>query len=315
MRILVTAIGSMSAECVIRNLKSMGNFVVGCDIYPETWHYETVLCDKFYQAPYATDKERYIHFLLDVCVQNGLRYIIPLTDLEIDVINLYRDIFENRNITLCMQSSQVLAVVRNKYELYKYFESDSLVPSIRTCLLTQLNEAMPFPCLAKPYDGRSSEGLIRNATKEQLLAITNKGKYIVQEQVEGDVFTVDFCRSELTGVKCAIPRQELLRTKNGAGLTIRTIADKSLMDLSLHIGDELNINGCVNMEFIGKNGVYYLIDINPRFSAGIAFSVLAGYDMVNNHLNCFVGKNVDKQVDILENIMIKKYQEVVMSMS
>lgn len=305
----------MSAECVIRNLKSMGNFVVGCDIYPETWHYETVLCDKFYQAPYATDKERYIHFLLDVCVQNGLRYIIPLTDLEIDVINLYRDIFENRNITLCMQSSQVLAVVRNKYELYKYFESDSLVPSIRTCLLTQLNEAMPFPCLAKPYDGRSSEGLIRNATKEQLLAITNKGKYIVQEQVEGDVFTVDFCRSELTGVKCAIPRQELLRTKNGAGLTIRTIADKSLMDLSLHIGDELNINGCVNMEFIGKNGVYYLIDINPRFSAGIAFSVLAGYDMVNNHLNCFVGKNVDKQVDILENIMIKKYQEVVMSMS
>ena len=305
----------MSAECVIRNLKSMGNFVVGCDIYPETWHYETVLCDKFYQAPYATDKGRYIHFLLDVCVQNGLRYIIPLTDLEIDVINLYRDVFENSNITLCMQSSQVLAVVRNKYELYKYFESDSLVPSIRTCLLTQLNEAMPFPCLAKPYDGRSSEGLIRNATKEQLLAITNKGKYIVQEQVEGDVFTVDFCRSELTGVKCAIPRQELLRTKNGAGLTIRTIADKSLMDLSLHIGDELNINGCVNMEFIGKNGVYYLIDINPRFSAGIAFSVLAGYDMVNNHLNCFVGKNVDKQVDILENIMIKKYQEVVMSMS
>ena len=314
MRILVTAIGSMSAECVIRNLKTMGNFVVGCDIYPRTWHYETALCDKFYQAPYATDKERYIRFLLDICAQNDLRYIIPLTDLEIDVINLYRGVFENSNITLCMQSSQVLAIVRNKYELYKYFESDSLVPSIRTCLLTQLNETMPFPCLAKPYDGRSSEGLIRNATKEQLLAIANKGKYIVQEQLEGDVFTVDFCRSELTGVKCAIPRQELLRTKNGAGLTIQTIADKSLMDLSLHIGDKLNINGCVNMEFIGKNGIYYLIDINPRFSAGIAFSVLAGYDMVNNHLNCFVGKDVDKQVDILENIMIKKYQEVIMNL-
>lgn len=305
----------MSAECVIRNLKSMGNFVVGCDIYPGTWHYETALCDKFYQAPYATDEERYICFLLDICIQNDVRYIIPLTDLEIDVINVHRDIFENSNITLCMQSSQVLAVVRNKYELFRYFKSDSLVPSIRTCLLTQLDEDMPFPCLAKPYDGRSSEGLVRNVTRKQLLAITNKEKYIVQEQLEGDVFTVDFCRSELTGVKCAIPRQELLRTKNGAGLTIRIIADKSLMDLSLHIGDKLNINGCVNMEFIGKNGVYYLIDINPRFSAGIAFSVLAGYDMVNNHLNCFVGKDVDRQVDILENIMIKKYQEVVMNVS
>lgn len=311
MRVLVTAIGSMSAECVIHKLKENGNFVVGCDIYPKTWHFETTLCDKFYQAPFAIDKERYIHFLLDVCIQNDLSYIIPLTDLEIDVINQQRDVFEDNNITLCMQSSEVLTIVRNKYALFKYFESDILVPSVRTCLLTQFDETMSFPCLAKPYDGRSSEGLIRNATKEQLLAINDKEKYIVQEQLEGDVFTVDFCRSKLTGVKCAIPRQELLRTKNGAGLTIRTTADKTLMDLSLYIGDRLNINGCVNMEFIGKSGIYYLIDINPRFSAGIAFSILAGYDMVNNHLNCFIGKDVDGQVDISENMMIKKYQEVI----
>lgn len=41
MRILITAIGSMSAECAIKHLKNAGHFVVGCDIYPQEWHYET----------------------------------------------------------------------------------------------------------------------------------------------------------------------------------------------------------------------------------------------------------------------------------
>ena len=65
------------------------------------------------------------------------------------------------------------------------------------------------------------------------------------------------------------------------------------------------------MEFIGQNHKYYLIDINPRFSAGVAFSVLAGYDMINNHMNCFVGGNIDEQIEFPEKVMIKKYQEVV----
>ena len=178
-------------------------------------------------------------------------------------------------------------------------------------MLSQLEETMIFPCVAKPYNGRSSEGLIRNATKEQVLAIRDKAKYIVQEQLNGDVFTVDVCRCKKSGIVCAVPRQELLRTQNGAGLTVRTIADKHLLNLATYIGGKLDINGCVNMEFIEQSHKYYLIDINPRFSAGVAFSVLAGYDMVTNHVNCFVGGVIDKQIEIPERIMIKKYQEVV----
>ena len=311
MRILVTAIGSMSAECTISRLRGKGHFVVGCGIYPKDWHYETPLCDAFFQAPFATDEDKYVSFLLDVCERQNLSYIIPLTDLEIDVIGRHRHLFEDAGITLCMQSASVLGIVRNKYTLYKYFETDAYVPSIKTSLLSQLDETISFPCIAKPYDGRSSEGLIRNATKEQVMAIRDKKKYIVQEQLDGDIFTVDVCRCKKSGIVCAVPRQELLRTKNGAGLTIRTITDKHLLDLATYIGGKLDINGCVNMEFIGQNNAYYLIDINPRFSAGIAFSVLAGYDMINNHMNCFVGVNIDKQIEISEKVMIKKYQEVV----
>lgn len=169
----------------------------------------------------------------------------------------------------------------------------------------------PFPCIAKPYNGRSSEGLIRNASREQVDAIVNKDIYILQKQLSGNVFTVDVCRSSKYGECSAVPRQELLRTKNGAGLTVQIISDPSLIELVSYISDKLNINGCVNMEFILNNGKYYLIDINPRFSAGVAFSVVAGYDMINNHMNCFNNKEIDHQINIMEKIVIKKYKEVI----
>lgn len=311
MRILITAIGSMSAECAIKHLKNAGHFVVGCDIYPQEWHYETKLCDKFYRAPFATHEEEYIHFLLSLCEINKLEYLIPLTDLEIDVINKSKKLFEEKGIILCMQRSEVLHIARNKLELYKTFYEDENVPSLRTSLLSEMPFDFPLPCIAKPYNGRSSEGLIRNATKEQIAVIKNKDVYIVQEQITGDIFTVDYVRCAKTGNDVAVPRKELLRTKNGAGLTIQTVSDPSLIQLTSYIGNKLNINGCVNMEFILNNDKYYLIDINPRFSAGIAFTTNSGYDVVLNHLRCFNDEDIDKQIDIKEQIIIKKYDEVI----
>ena len=310
LRILITAIGSMSAACAIKRLKAAGAYIVGTDIYPGEWHHETKLCDKFYRAPLATDEQSYVQFLLETCLENELKYIIPLTDLEIDVINRYRIQFDNAGIVLCMQSPEVLELVRDKYKLHLRFAEDSMVPSVRTCKLTDLPDDFPFPCIAKPYNGRSSEGLIRKATREQVEAIQNKEVYILQEQLSGIVHTVDVCRSYANGTCVAIPRKELLRTQNGAGLTIQTVSSDKLIKLSNYIADELGVNGCVNMEFINNEGKYYLIDINPRFSAGVAFSYVSGYDMALNHIRCFNGEDIDKQIAIKEQIVIKKYEEV-----
>lgn len=310
MNILITAIGSMSAACAITKLKEKGHFIVGCDIYPGEWHHETKLCDVFIKAPFATKEKEYCQFLLDTCKKHNVEYIIPLTDLEIDVINRNREFFDSTGICLCMQKPEVLALARDKYALYNYFKDDPFVPSIRTFKFSDLPEVIDFPCVAKPFNGRSSEGLMLNATREQLNAIVNKDVYIIQEMIDGEVFTVDYCRSEKFSTDVAIPRQELLRTKNGAGTTVEITPDQSLIELVSHIGKRLNINGCVNMEFVENKGKYYLIDVNPRFSAGVAFSVLCGYDMINSHMACMNGLEIPGQVKLSKQIIIKKFVEV-----
>lgn len=118
MNILLTAIGSMSALCAINKLHEAGHKVVGCDIYPREWHYEASLCDVFEQAPYA-NTEDYIPFLINLAKKNGVKFIFPLTDLEIDIINKNREIFEQKDLVLCIPSRETLKIARDKYSLYK----------------------------------------------------------------------------------------------------------------------------------------------------------------------------------------------------
>ena len=127
--------------------------------------------------------------------------------------------------------------------------------------------------------------------------------------VMGNIITVDYVRNASTRESFCVPREELLRTKNGAGITVRIFSDKELVELVSHIGETININGCVNLEFIKNDGKYYLIDINPRFSAGVAFSLMAGYDMITSHVCCHTDGKIMAPVNLREQIIVKSYSE------
>ena len=308
MNILLTAIGSMSALCAINKLHEAGHKVIGCDIYPEEWHYEASLCDVFKQAPYANTEE-YIPFLIQLAKENDVKYIFPLTDLEIDIVNGKREVFEKEGIVVCISSKETLAVARNKYVLFKTFEDDDKVLSVPTLTSADDLSTLTYPCVAKPKGGRSSEGLCYLESANQLKDIKDISNYIFQEKISGSICTVDFIRDAATGDSFCVPREELLRTKNGAGTTVKVFHDEKLEELVNYIGKKMNIQGVVNMEFINNEKGYYLIDINPRFSAGIAFSCKTGYDFINAHLDSFMGKTIPAPVSFSEKIEVKYFVE------
>ena len=311
MNILITAIGSFSADCVINSLKRENHRVIGCDIYPSDWHPVSKDCDRVFQVPFATDEEQYINTLLKICQEEYIDLLFPLTDLEIDILNKNRSQFREIGVLLCIQSDYCLSIARNKYEMAKLFSNDGIVLSPRTIRANDFVDEFRFPAIAKPYNGRSSEGLQRLMTKDDLLKLDSIDNYILQEMISGNVYTVDYVR-DILGNDFSVPREELLRTKNGAGTTVRVLVDEKLQGIVSYIGTKLGIIGCVNMEFICHERNYYLIDINPRFSAGVAFSHCVGYDMVGGHLNAWLGRSIDKPISYKEQIIAKKYQEEIL---
>ena len=82
--------------------------------------------------------------------------------------------------------------------------------------------------------------------------------YLVQPFISGNILTVDVVRSEKDKQGVAVVRRELLRTLNGAGTSVYVFNDNELETLCLKIAELLNINGCVNFEFIeNEDGTRY----------------------------------------------------------
>jgi len=315
--ILVTAIGSFAADCVIHNLKEIGCRVVGSDIYPKEWIADSCTVDEFYQMPYA-DSSEYIYTIKDICKNEKIKYIFPLTDVEVDILNENRHWFEDNNIAVCISSTATIALCRNKSLLEKHLSKEDYVKTIPTQMVKDAkNIPDSFPVVCKPYDGRSSQGVeyLHNDEEWQVFIDNNDiTKYIVQPYIEGDICTVDVVRQRDGKKAVAIPRQELLRTLNGAGTSVYVFRDKVLEELSIKIADRLNIVGCVNFEFIkDKKNNYHFLECNPRFSGGVKFSCIAGYDCVYNHLKCFLNQEIDS-LNMLHNIYVaRKYTELVTS--
>jgi carbamoyl-phosphate synthase large subunit len=137
--------------------------------------------------------------------------------------------------------------------------------------------------------------------------VENKHQCVYQPYMKGDIFCVDVVEDS-NGHSCAVARKELLRPKTGAGVTVELQNEKTIIALSKAVCDALNVLGCINMEFIRNNDTYYLVDINPRFSAGIGFSMLTGYDVAINHIKCFDGEDVEEQILYKNEIISKRYK-------
>lgn len=315
--VLVTAIGSFSADVVIRRLRELGARVVGCDIYPAEWVADAMSVAAFHQAPYASDAGRYASFVRDVCEREGVDLIFPLTDVEVDFFASCPDDVLPKGVTVCISPRDAISVCRDKGRMSEFLAaSASGVRGIPTRpLAVALDEPFSSPVVCKPVDGRSSSGLTRvrcAADWDAARAVDDPSRYIVQPLVEGPVVTVDVVRAA-DGSRCvAIPREELLRTLNGAGTSVRVLVDDELSARCRALASELGVVGCVNFEFIrSADGEHHFLECNPRFSGGVEFSCMAAYDCVGNHLRAFLGEPIDELAPYRSCYIARKYEEYV----
>ena len=292
--ILVTSIGSMSARCVIRQLRKLSpTRLVGCDLHPASWLASSVEVDAFHQIRPSSDVPAYLQDIQRICAQERISHLIALTDPEVDILSACRnDWAAHQGLVICTPDAATVETVRDKLALAQML-NQTAVETIPTMAPDSLVSATPaLPLLFKPRRGRSSQGQFIARTGTDLayaLKAIDSSNYVVQPLLEGKIIVADVVRHADTGATAVACREELIRTSTGAGMTVRTVENASLTALATEVAQRTGVNGCVNVEFLQIEGRYLLMDVNPRFSAGVAFSVLAGYDMVQAHWGCFQG--------------------------
>lgn len=314
MNYLITSIGSISAETVITDIKiQSNNKVIGCNIYPKEWTAASRLTDNFYEVPPFIEKKAYIEKIKDIIKKEKIDFIIPLTDPEVDIFSENYAEFINLGAIPCISTSESIKIARDKLSIYNLFKN-STIPTIPTKKNTHFKKNdFEFPLIAKLRNGRSSKGnlIIENSNSFEFhKKIIHLNDYIIQPYLPGEIYVTDIVRQNNQKYGVSITRKELLRTENGAGIVIQMKKNNHICNqLALQIADTINVNGCINIEFLMNEGKPKIMDINPRFSAGVVFSKLSGYSMVKNHIRCFNNEKIEEEKPISEKIYTRSYQE------
>lgn len=305
--VLVTAIGSMSSEEVVRSLVKNGYRVFGTDIYPAAWTGVAHLYEQVYQVPLVSDAH-YISELLAICKKKKINYLIPLTDLEVDALSLNRSIFEKENIIVTIPSKQCVELCRDKLNFFKFFKNNAQIKCIPTYTYQEiLDNHIPLPIIAKIINGRSSENLHLIESQDFLKYFAStQNNYIFQPFINGNIYDIDYVR-DFYGNDVAVARKEILRSKTGYCITAKIQQHSILEQTTKLVCRALDVVGCINLEFIESDGMYYLMDINPRFSAGLGFTQRIGYDMVLNHIKCFNHEIIDHINIFQQKVITKRY--------
>lgn len=315
-KVLVTAVGSFSSAIVITNLKKCNYSVIGMGVFEKELVAESILLDEYYKVPYAFEKDSYLEKIYKICEKEKISFLIPLTDVEIDLINVNRQWFEKHHVVLCISDMETIELCRDKMKLAEYLsanKSTNMIPTIKLRDIKEMN--FQFPIICKPKDGRSSEGLHYIESNEELEHCMNhldSQKYLVQPYIKGDIVTVDIVRQR-KGKQCvAISRKELIRNHRGAGLSVKIFRCEVLEALCINIAEKLKVVGCVNFEFIlDENGIYHFMECNPRFSGGVSFSCMAGYDCISNHMRCFEGEDIEKYTYKKDIYIARRYEDYI----
>lgn len=309
---LLTAVGSASAGIVIERLHALGYRVVGCDIYPQAWNVASGEVDAFFQAIYATDADAYVRQMEEAVRRERADFLIPLTDVEVDALCAHKARFAALGCVLCVPDEPCARLCRDKQAMAALLARKNVCRVIPTRSPYGWEpEPSAYPLMLKPLHGRSSQGQVIARTPQAYhAALATREDYIAQPYLAGDVYTVDVARDHLGHVQ-ALTRHELLRTSNGLGIAVRILPGHPLEEICAQVAACAGVIGVVNMEFIVNDDGMWFLEVNPRFSGGVGFSVLAGVDFPALNLQCHAGEAIGPRADVREMTLARKAYPVI----
>ena len=294
-RVLVTALGTMNCTTIVSELRKYPEdyFLIGADINPSYCIATSKEVDEYYQFPYSTtDREGYFTFVFQFCKDHCVDIYFCVVDEEVETMARHRDELASIGVTLCVANTKAVFIAHNKDIFAEWSEKNLPSVCIKRFAFYEDITSNDFPLFIKPVEGRASIGCHKINNKEELTPFINEWKkYVIQEFVPSEqIVAVDIVQNRATNQFEIAQRKELLRNSNGCGIAVEIVDYPEIRKICQDIANKLELSGCINVEFFLTDRGPRIIEINPRLPAGIAYSCMAGLNIVQNALRIAEGK-------------------------
>jgi carbamoyl-phosphate synthase large subunit len=242
-------------------------------------------------VPHVNDPH-YVTALRELCEQHEVGAVLPLTDLDIEVLAQAR---EQHRLPAFVPSAEVARATYDKYETHLLLQRLGL-PSPPTVLPAGADfDALDYPVVVKPTHGSGARsihlahdaaqarffvGYVENAPLvERPKEAPAPERVMVQRAMGGDEFSID-CLGDLAG-RClnAIPRT-MLESRGGESIKGAVIDDKELVKLGRDVMEALKVTGPATIQVFRDPEIDVgITDVNTRFGGAFpapAYAALPG---------------------------------------
>jgi len=207
------------------------------------------------------DDPGYIPALEALCEELDVDVVLPLTDLDIEVLAQAR---ADGRLPALVPDPTVAAATYDKYETHLWLERVGL-PSPPTVLPGK--DPPAFPVMVKPRRGSGARSIHKAHDRAQadFFASYVDEPVMLQRFMDGPEFSID-CLSDQAGACLnAIPRT-MIESRGGESIKGTTIADAELVELGRAVVERLPVRGpCTVQVFRDPEVGLGITDVNTRF--------------------------------------------------
>jgi carbamoyl-phosphate synthase large subunit len=208
-------------------------------------------------SPPRIDDPQYVPFLQEAVERYDVRAVVPLTDLDIEVL-------ARADLPAFVPDPDVARATYDKYEAHELLLRHGL-PSPPTVLPSEEPES--YPVMVKPRRGSGARSIHPAADREQKDFFVRyvDEPVMVQRLMQGPEFSIDIL-CDLDG-RClnAIPRT-MIESRGGESIKGTVIDDPELIELGRAVGEALPVRGpCTVQAFRDREIGLGITDVNTRF--------------------------------------------------
>ena len=216
---------------------------------------------------------------LAACRARGIQALVSTVDAELIPLAREREAFEAAGVRLPLSPLATLQLCRDKEALLEKLKDEVPVPAFVALREGKPNLPVPLPWFAKPRDGSGSRDLTQVDSEADLAGLPRDGSLLLQEYLPGEEYSVDVYVRQDGRVIAAVPR-ERMKTDSGIAITARTVHVREVIDGAVRAAQGAGVRGVANVQVRrGRDGVFRLLAINPRFPGTLPLTTAAGVDI------------------------------------
>lgn len=276
-----------------------------------------LMADKYVITPNIYD-DNYIDFVINYCKENSIKAVIPLFDIDLQVLSNNRDKFTSNGIFLIVSNPEIIKICNDKWVTFNFLSNLGIkTPKtyIDTNSLTNdLNaKLVKYPIIIKPRWGMGSIGIFRAENHDELTVLTNKLKreifntylkyestedidrcVIYQELIKGDEYGLDVL-NDLDGNLVTIIAKKKLAMRSGETDIAEIVDAEIFRTIGTKISQGLRHIANLDIDcFVNEQNEIFVLELNCRFGGQYPFSHLAGVDFPKQIIKWLNGETTDK---------------------